>query len=405
MFYHDGIHAQRRHGHNCRGSVLTLSLFVALLILTIAAGVLSLTVHSQTFSARAAQHISARAAADAGMACALVTMNSKTGPCTWSDGALPHATKLSLPNTEATFSYSVSGSEAAGYAIASTGSVTPLSHTVTATLLVKGVFDMAILVGDKLTMGNNTVVDGFNSADPLDTTRDVTVATLSADMESITLGKTVVNADVFVGVGGDVDKVISGGTINGETAALTEPIILDPVSAPVLPDLGVLNVTVDRTISPAHNGQYDSITISNSKTLTIDGGDVVVHCTGDLKMENGTQITIKSGSTLTLYIGGNIDTGNSNGIGNENPGPSAFKLVSTTTAPRNYVLKNNTSIFGIIYAPNANIELQNNGDICGAVVANSFAMKNNGTFLYDEALQNAVATDPGAKFVIHYWSE
>jgi len=224
-------------------------------------------------------------------------------------------------------------------------------------------------------------------------------------MESITLGKTVVNADVFVGVGGDVDKVISGGTINGETAALTEPIILDPVSAPVLPDLGVLNVTVDRTISPAHNGQYDSITISNSKTLTIDGGDVVVHCTGDLKMENGTQITIKSGSTLTLYIGGNIDTGNSNGIGNENPGPSAFKLVSTTTAPRNYVLKNNTSIFGIIYAPNANIELQNNGDICGAVVANSFAMKNNGTFLYDEALQNAVATDPGAKFVIHYWSE
>ena len=261
-------------------------------------------------------------------------------------------------------------------------------------------------MGQKLELGNNTVIDGYNSADPFDTHCDVQIGTLSTAAGNIELGTTtVVNADVFVGVDGDPASVVTGGTVNGFTYPLDEPLTFVDITAPVLPNMGPLNVATDITLGPADSGQYDSITISNGETLAIDGGDVVMHVTGDITMGNGTDIVIMSGSTLTLYVDGDIDGGNSDGIGNENTIPSAFKLFSTGTPTQNWVLKNKTDMFGVFYAPDADVEVKNSGDIYGSVAANSFIMKNNGTFLYDEALRNVSITDPGAEFAIRYWSE
>jgi len=390
-----------------RGAILPLVIFVAVLIVMVGGSILALSVHSQTFSTRAAQQVRARAAADAGVTHALLCMNNKLAGGPWSDASLPQLTNQSLPNTNATFSYSVSGSQAAGYTVTSTGTFAPFSKTINATVRLKGLFDTAILVGNKLELGNNTVVDAYNSADSHDTHCDVQIGTLSTTPGSIDLGTTaVINADVFVGVDSDPASVISGsGAINGFAYPLDEPIGFENIVAPVLPNKGVLNITDDTELGPADSGQYDSITIDNNETLTIEDGDVVLHVTGDIVMGNKSDLVIESGATLTLYVDGDIDAGNSDGIGNENTLPSAFKLFSTGSPVQHWELKNKTDMFGVIYAPDACVEVWNSGDICGSVAADTFIMKNNGTFLYDEALRTVTVTDPGAEFTIRYWSE
>jgi choice-of-anchor A domain-containing protein len=223
-----------------------------------------------------------------------------------------------------------------------------------------------------------------------------------------------VKGDILVGLGGNPDTVIKdlgattgdqlGGTENDPLPTITPPAtLLDKAT-----DIAAKSATI--TLTPADSGQYTSISLTASKDagiLEIDGGDVVLYVTGNIDLGNACEIIVKDNSTLTLYVDGDIVTGNGASIGTENPTKDAMtlQLYGTGGAGQNLDIKAKNEWTGVIYAPNAHIDLYANGDAYGAIVAGSFEFKNGGNYYYDEALREVSIDDEGVSFVIERWYE
>jgi hypothetical protein len=174
-------------------------------------------------------------------------------------------------------------------------------------------------------------------------------------------------------------------------------------------DISAKGATV--TISPADNGIYTGIALKTTGTpgvLEIDGGDVVLHVTGDIQLGNSCEIVVKEGSTLTIYTDGNITCALDSGINTEAPPEQAttFQLYATGEGTQDFDIKAKSEFTGVIYAPNADVDLYANGNAYGSVVADSFEFKSGGDFFYDEALKKKNDVDDEAvQFVATRWRE
>ena len=110
---------------------------------------------------------------------------------------------------------------------------------------------------------------------------------------------------------------------------------------------------------------------------------------------------------MTIYLDGDIVSGNGSSIGTENPSKDALtiQLYGTGEGEQNFDIKAKNEWTGVIYAPNANIDLYAKGDAYGAIVANSFEFKAGGNYYYDEALREVSLEDEGVSFVVERWYE
>jgi hypothetical protein len=399
-------------------------MFAVVILLTMGTGLLALGLNSRIFSIRAASAIKARTAADAGLTRALFEMNEQLRLKKLNKNDLPHAAETDLLNCDATFSYKVipdiSGS---GYIVGSIGESGKARKMVYATIGLQGPFDNAILTKQTLILKSDTVVDGYNSMDPLDDDIDVDIGTQSNSNDSVVLNMgVIVKGDVFAGTGSDLDAVIKdlGATTGDRYTAAPYP--LPQAIAPALPDRGAIEAqgkTV--TITPADSGQYSKIYLRQNitkdkgvKTITpavleVGGGDVVFHMTGDIQLENSCEIVVKDGSTLTIYTDGNIHCRLGSGINTENPPEKAetLQIYATGQDKQYFDIKAKSQFTGVIYAPNADVDLYAKGDVYGSVVANTFEFKAGGNYHYDEALKEVGTNDydKGARFVIERWHE
>jgi hypothetical protein len=404
-------------------------MFAVVILFTMGTGLLALGLNSRIFSIRSASAIKARTAADAGLTRAMFEMNEQLRLKKLNKHILPHAAETDLPNCDATFSYTVmpdiSGS---GYIIESTGESGKATKMVYTTIELQGVFESAILTKQGLILKSGTVVDGYNSMDPLDDDIDVDIGTQSTLNDSVVLNMgVVVNGDVFAGTGSDLDAVIKdlGATTGDRYTAAPRP--LPQVTAPALPVMGAIEATGQTvTIAPADSGTYAEIYLrqlvvyKSGKTsgkvidkipavLEVGGGDVVLHVTGDIQLENSCDIVIKDGSTLTIYIDGNIHCRLGSSINTENPPEKAetLQIYATGQDTQFFDIKAKSDFTGVIYAPNADVDLYAQGDVYGSIVADSFEFKAGGNYYYDEALKEVSANDydKGVRFVIKRWHE
>jgi hypothetical protein len=113
-----------------------------------------------------------------------------------------------------------------------------------------------------------------------------------------------------------------------------------------------------------------------------------LYITGNINLGNSCEIIVNDNSSLTIYLDGDIVSGNASSIGTENPSKDALtiQLYGTSEGEQNFDIKAKNEWTGVIYAPNANIDLYANGDVYGAIVSDSFEFKNGGNYYYDEAL-------------------
>lgn len=397
-----------------RGSAIPLAVVAVVILLAMGMGLLRLGLNSRIFSIRTTSNIAARCAADAGLTTALFEMNEKLQVEPWDGSNLPQAIDANLPNCDAVFSYSVTGNPASGYTITSVGTANQAQKTVYATLKLRGLFEHAILTKGTLVLKANTVVDGYNSLDPLDTDIEVDIGTQSTLDASIVLNSgVIVEGDVVVGLGGDPDTVIKdSGATTGYQYSATEEYPLPLITPPALPDMGV-DITVTGeivTLSPADNGQYGNIILTKGGTvgvLEISGGDVVLYITGNIDLGESCELVIKDDSSLTVYIDGDIHCRAGSSVNNEYPpeNPTKLKLYGTSETTQYFDIKAKSTWSGIIYAPNADIDLYANGDFYGSVVADSFELKAGGNYHYDEALREVEVDDEGVRFVVKRWHE
>ena len=394
-----------------KGSTIVLVMIVLVILLLAGAGLLNLGLQSRLAAVRDASEISARCAADAGLAKALYEMNQKLEGGGWSDSNLPYATYEPLPGCDATFGYTVTPEDSNStttYTIDSSGSSGASQRSVSADLRVKGLFDNAILVMDRMALMPNITVKGLNSMDAGDTDFDVKIGTLSVAEDRITLGPgAVVEGDAFVGVGGDPAYTMgAGGTVTGNKYALIEEPPTPVITAPAMTDMGTsLSIMANTTIGPSANGKYTGFNVNGSTTLTVGGGDVVLDITGNVTIGNSAIVALQAGSTLTVYINGTLIMNNGSGFLNDNPYCGTLKIFSTTTEDRIYDMKAKSKVFGVIYAPTADLALYSGAEVVGSIVCNFLDMKSGGTFYYDEALRNVTPYEEGTYFVVERWSE
>ena len=386
-----------------RGSAIPLVMLIVVILLAMGTGLLRLGLGSRVISIRTASNITAQCAADAGLTKALFEMNEKLKVETWDGSTLPLGTEVSLPNCDAVFSYTVTGDLGSGYTIQSTGNSNQAQRTVSCTLQLQGPFEAAIFTKQYLYMKNGGTVDWYNfDADD----GNLQIGTNSAEPDSVVLhNSAIVNGDIGVGMGGDLDDVIvdNGATITGETFNLTQIYELPPVTVPESlessPSLGTINDNT--TISSS--ARYNSIDLGNSETVIISG-DITLYITGDITLGNSAELQIEEGASLTLYLGGDFEGQNSSLVNNETQDPQKLKIYGLDSC-ETIQFKNSADLYGAIYAPNADVIMHNSGTVYGAVVAKTFDMKNSGVFMYDASLRDVSINDEAVYFKITNWHE
>ncbi len=240
-------------------------------------------------------------------------------------------------------------------------------------------------------------------------------------------GLSINNADVFgaVATGGGQPVVGPTGSVLGSTSPPSLTNNIDPSRVRTdfsynIPDavaptgmaaaLGAVGtaLTLPRAgDTPGPDGRYlysaTEINLNNT-TLTIDGPvDLVV--SGNVSIGGGSgSLVINSGSTpeLALYVAGNLSI-SGNGAVNSTSSPPRMTLYGTRTqaqtatlGAQQFDLRGNAAYSGLVYAPNADIQLRGGGSsgrFDGAVIGASVTFNGNYDFHYDIQLGNLASED------------
>ena len=177
-----------------------------------------------------------------------------------------------------------------------------------------------------------------------------------------------------------------------------------------IPSGGIALGDVDGTpaLAPFATGIYSatSVSLQNSETLQIGDGTTDANVTlvvdNDMSLNGSASIIIHPGSSLKLYVGGNLTmNGQSasilNGTSSVPANPDRCQIWGTRTTAQiaagqlqtwSFDGNDTSHISAAVYAPYANINMLGSGQAFGAMVGNSFTLSGNGRFHQDESLAN-----------------
>jgi len=398
-----------------RGSAVVMVLLLTILLVITGAGILTMGKYSHFAAIQSSSGIAARCSADAGLTKALFGMNQilesiqKTGGI-WSDASLPYVVDETLLGCDSTFSYQVVKSPGGDYVITSVGKAGKAQRMVNTTLQLKSLFEYAILVNGLIELKNGTTVDAYNVGVGKPGLR---IGTNSKVVPSVIskFGVTI-DGSVAVGHGGNPDTVINSkneAVITGDTYPMFEEEEIDFIPVPAyleaLPSQGVLSG--DATITT--NSKYDSIFLPGLSNLIVIDGPVELYVLGDITIGNTDELRIVDVNTnpnayLILYAGGDIITQNGCIINNMTTDASKLQIFGLATCTSITFLQGG-SFYGAIYAPNADVKLNNSVEYYGAVVSNSFVQSVGAGFHYDASLRDVSIDDIGVSFAVNRWNE
>ncbi|MHC4638436.1 MAG: DUF7305 domain-containing protein [Planctomycetota bacterium] len=373
--------------------------------------------NSRMMAVNAAAGINARTAADAGIIHALRDMNNRFvfgGP--WDNSWIPYtSSQTTLSNTNSSYTYTITGPVGELWSVVSAGTSGRETKTVQALLSFTNLFDYALIVTDKIILKNDILVDGYDSSkglyDPTKPSEYLRIGTTSILEDMIILNNGVtVKGDVLVGKGGVVeDCIVDHGASTGPRYPMMSNFEFEDVNAPACTPAGFideLNLTIG-TPGVTSYLQYDSINIRQSGVMEVHG-NVFMHVTGDIRLNQSAEIRIMpplpgQRNSLTIYLDGNIQAGNSNGINNMTYIPSNFFLFGTGPGLQDWDIQNGGDFYGVYYGPNADIIIRAKGDFYGSVSGLRFDLRAGGNLHYDIALSDISAYDTG--FKIERWWE
>jgi hypothetical protein len=374
--------------------------------------------------------ISARSAADTGLEHAVRHMVTIWNASTDKDafelewaGSDADAAKFSFPADpadmvqldnhnygKARFRYEIyKGNRPQGYKIISTGTAGGVTRRVHAAMMLKSSLigigaKKDIYVAPNMDLG--TVPDG----------ETFIIQTNSIEDNTITLKPNIfVPGDVVIGPGGDtvtgIDTVKSV-FITGEARAAEDYIDFPPVYPPSNLALGSPTIDlVDDSIARIPTSMIlDELDFgfgefTGVKTLYIgdNGGEVKIFVDGFTRLNSGAKIIVKEGTSLKLYLGGNMQAmpncsiyyGDGTPVGTAEIEEAATRIsIYGTVNPvtgepycTNIEFKPNGSFYGSIYAPEASLQLEPLNNFYGAIIGgNDVDLKPGGTYLYVASL-------------------
>lgn len=395
----------KRASRREKGSVLVWAVLVMLLLLINGGALLSLGLKSRTFQAQSSSNIVARCAADNGLVKAMYDIEQLILAGTFNDNNLPEVTNATVAGTNGTFSYTVMATSG-NYTIKAIGTSNQAQRTVQAVVELTSPFEFSVFSKENIILRNSVTLDWYNNDSDDENMKIGTNSIVNAAVDL--MNSITINGDVSVGVNGDPAQVIKEGigiTITGDTYAQATENALPSVEVPpwLKNSTSGGTITSDKTITTS--GKYDEINIGNSNKIQIEG-HVELYVTGNVTLGNSCEIEVSNltPSSLTLYFGGDFEAQVSSTLNNLNQTPSNMKLygLDTCTSVR---FHNRTEFYGVIYAPTADIIMDNSADIYGSFIGKSIDFKNSVNVHYDASLRDVIKPDSLTTLKVKRWQE
>lgn len=423
------------------GSILGLVLVIGLCLAILGWGMLQMGFGSRVNSAISVSGITAREAADAGIAKALYEMNAAFPGTDWN----PDPDPVTLPNSNASYDYRIDPN-GEDYLITSTGTSNRNQRTVYGITDMTSKYDFGLLVTDFIMLREGSLVDGYDSSKGFygdeNSKKYIRIGTTSIAPKEITLKNDVtIEGDVLVGVGGDPDVVINETPVGGANVraryAMPYPFEWDIKIPPVgLPEGEIIDFDYDANYPEfkgvstiTKSGVYSSINLTQGQLLRIESDTipkqpVIIWITddkggtGDLNLGQAAEFRIEGDpfiedtwTPVMIYLDGDLNGSNSNGINNMTMKPLNFFLYGTGDA-QTWRLKNGTSFYGVYYGKNANIYIDSKNSIYGSVTGKSFELDNAGGgateehwgLHYDQSLSDPLLA-PNGYSIQRWWEE
>jgi hypothetical protein len=238
-------------------------------------------------------------------------------------------------------------------------------------------------------------------------------ANVSTNSDALSGGNAYIYGDAYTN-GGTMETVVGTGNIQGQ---LYDDYYeeMPPVYAPTWGGSsgGQINKTTTLTGGTSANpARYtvSAISLSGQKTLTFDfgktGGNpdpskkyVQIYVTGSVSTKGGGSqtdgsIVIVNGVNVTMYVGGNMNTGG-NGLVNNNNNAASLSIYGINPPDgisQTFSLGGSATFYGTVYAPGADLVLNgggNGGQFVGSLAGNTASLKGNVQIRYDESLGKA----------------
>ncbi|MBK7642304.1 MAG: hypothetical protein IPJ19_04535 [Planctomycetes bacterium] len=260
----------------------------------------------------------------------------------------------------------------------------------------------ALFGKDSVSLDSSVMVDSYNSSLG-------TYASQVSGGHALSNGAVGSNGNISAGSGTKVYGNATPGpghsvslheaTVSGSTAAATSQVTFPPINVPTYTSYGALTVSTNKTI-PAENRTYTNIKVNENKTLTITGpADIVI---SNLTMVSNSYIVINdTNGPVTLTIIDNVKLDSNSNIWPISKDPSKLRInmLSDNVADPEVVvaldtvsISSNSTIYGVIYAPEARIFLDSAFVLYGAIMARNLSFDSNCKFHFDEHLLSAMAS-------------
>jgi Tfp pilus assembly protein PilX len=428
-----------------RGAVLIVTLLIMAVLALALTSYVSLNLSSARMAQRGFQQAAAFNLAEAGAEEALWSFNQANAGSgnAWDDWTLASGTAkrrftgFNLGSATGSVKVYVDNHTPTGNArpsvvalstVEATGGAS-VSKMVEVTLRRRSRFSAGLMAKDTLTFaGNNVSVDSWNS-DPdnnpatapvpySETTRNDrgSVASVAVEMRKVLINQ----ADVYgyVYTGGATPEVGENGSIKGRNTP--DDVRIDParVATDFSANFPDVTAPADGFWLPwlpsslgvpgrATKWRCPNLSLNGKQTLTIYG-DVTLVLTGGpgtrtIDVTGQASILVTANSSLTVYSEGDLLIAG-NGLANANIRPSTCLIYGTHTRSggQRIQIAGNGALKAAIYAPNADITINGNGDIFGGAVGNTITLTGNAAFHYDESLENL---DSGMPFGVDQWRE
>jgi hypothetical protein len=428
-----------RHTSRLSGSILMITLVLAIILGTTLASYLYWVRTQNLLVAESQAWNSALAIAEAGIEEGLAQVNANVGTLTPMDysssiaanwGGGPVYTKVGA------LGYTVTVSNDSPPTIYATGTNLvpvmgiPISRTVMVKTKTNSLFGIAIAAIQNITMnGNNVYVDAFDSADTNRFPRGLynrTNALAQGDVATKEGVLSVGNADIHGRVIVGPDSNYNVNTPNGLVGDMswTGPGVQSPTTDWVITDF---NKEFPDMLTPYSGGQAPiysatstnewtlvsgnyyyggTFTIGNTKTLLVTGNSTL-YVTGSFNGNQNSEIKILDGVTLKIYIGTETGSGVSASFGQVNNTGNAnnFQIYGLPTCT-SFTLSGNGQYVGTVYAPQAALAYNGGGvnalDFQGSCVIKSANINGQFNIHYDI---NLARNGPPSGYTVSSWQE
>lgn len=230
------------------------------------------------------------------------------------------------------------------------------------------------------------------------------VATNGTGPGAITIaGQATVHGSAAIGAKGYTEEGIH---LSGRAAEITGErkvaVVPKDVTAVVLPrHCSSLALTPSMTI-PGGAYRLSGLKSTGATNILIDG-DVTLIVDGDLFATGKTRIRVPSGSSLVLYVDGDMLLSGGE-IVNEMKIPEKVRIYGASTC-REVSLSGGSAFHAAVYAPQADIRISGGTELFGAAAGKTVDIRECARVHYDEALREAGGGTVPTGFRILWWRD